>query len=153
MNDKQMQAQEELLAVAHSVIGERINDRLPGANDDAQAEYNEERLIVTAREFAAVTREISTATGHVMDGAVMSARVWDLEGHVEDPSTVVEWRVTRSPEDPVPGAEVTVVELDAMLGLLERLVFPSSPEEGNKAREEVNGVLRIFRRGSSRGSA
>ena len=71
MTDKEIQAQESLLAIAHSIVGERINERLPGANDDAQAEYNEERLIAAAREFADASRERILATGSDYDRQVL----------------------------------------------------------------------------------
>jgi hypothetical protein len=57
MNDREQNARERLLRVAHDVIGEEIRDRLPGPTDDASAEYNEERLISAARKFVEETRE------------------------------------------------------------------------------------------------
>ena len=49
---ERMQAQEELLAAAHRVMSGRITDRLPGANDDAEAEYAEDGLVHSAQKLA-----------------------------------------------------------------------------------------------------
>lgn len=57
MNDREQDAREKLLRAAHDAIGETIADRLPAANDDAESECNEERLIAAARKFVEETRE------------------------------------------------------------------------------------------------
>lgn len=67
MNAKELTARENLLRVAHSIIGEEIKDTLPGPHDDAQAEHNEERLIVAARELTDATQSRKCATGHPLD--------------------------------------------------------------------------------------
>lgn len=48
-------ARERLLARAHSVIGESIADRMPGATDDAESELHEELLIDAARALVGAT--------------------------------------------------------------------------------------------------
>lgn len=55
MTDKERMARETLLRTAHSIIGESITSESPRADDDAMAEYHEERLIQHAREFVKAT--------------------------------------------------------------------------------------------------
>jgi len=43
-----MQAREEVLAAAHRLFSGRIDDRGPGPNDDAEAEYSEDMLLAAA---------------------------------------------------------------------------------------------------------
>lgn len=63
MEDRERAAQEKLLRAAHDIIGGEIKDRLPEAHDDAQAELNEEKLIVAARNFVHKTSNRKCATG------------------------------------------------------------------------------------------
>lgn len=67
MNDKEHKAHEALLRTAHEVLGERIDDSPQGPNDDAQAEYQEEQLIVRARDFVEATQSRDCAIGHRLD--------------------------------------------------------------------------------------
>lgn len=53
MTSKQRQTQEEVLAAAHQMMSGRIDNRPPGANDDADADYAEDQLLAACRSHAA----------------------------------------------------------------------------------------------------